>query len=342
MIKIKILFLLIPFFYNNIIFTVAAQNTAKQEISLSSKRLQIDWVGQIPAVKNDDNISNIAKRIFQFFTGKKKPIFSRPYSLLVQKNNQIYVLDQGRKSVIQINQELGKITQLQDKNSSPYPSLVGICSDKFGRILFTDSKLNKLFYLQNGKKTPQILNDTLRLNRPTGIAYSLKTNEIWVVETLAHRITILNDEGIPIKRIGRRGTLPGEFNFPTFIRIDRFGTVYVIDSMNFRVQIFNHHGEFSRAFGQCGDAPGYFAHPKAIATDSRGIIYIVDSIFHAVQLFDKHGNFLHTFGSQGTDSGKFWLPVGIFIDEKDQIFVADSYNKRIQIFRNTVSDINEK
>jgi len=84
-------------------------------------------------------------------------------------------------------------------------------------------------------------------------------------ETGAHRISVLNRKGEIIKRTGSRGNGPGEFNFPTFIWIDKLGNAYVVDSMNFRIQIFNKNGEFVSAFGEIGDATGYFARPKGIA-----------------------------------------------------------------------------
>ncbi len=56
------------------------------------------------------------------------------------------------------------------------------------------------------------LNDSLVLEQPTGIAYSALNNQIWVAETRAHRLTILNDKGEVIVKIGGRGIGPSQFN----------------------------------------------------------------------------------------------------------------------------------
>ncbi len=82
--------------------------------------------------------------------------------------------------------------------------------------------------LSADQKELRMLNDSL--DQPTGIAWSESTQEIWVVETHAHRVAILNSEGELIRRLGRRGSGPGEFNYPTFIWIDSFGNIYIVDS----------------------------------------------------------------------------------------------------------------
>lgn len=184
--------------------------------------------------------------------------------------------------------------------------------DKF---LIADSYLNKIFILSLKEKKCQALNDSIKLNRPTGISYNPVSKEIWVIETASHQVLILGNDGKLLKTIGGRGNGSAYFNFPTFVWIDGAGDVYIVDSMNFRIQIFNYKGEFITSFGEIGDASGYFARPKGIATDTYGHIYVVDGLFHTVQIFDKSGNFLYSFGGQGQENGKFWLPTGIYIDQ---------------------------
>ncbi|NOY61405.1 MAG: 6-bladed beta-propeller [Calditrichaeota bacterium] len=312
--------------------TVCGQYSLVSRDSSATKVPAIFWIDQIPSLKEKAKKKSFTRRLFQLFIGKKTPALIRPFSVYAN-DKKIWVLDQGKKTVLRIEEKVGKITQFFYDGSSGFPSLIDICGDDEGTVYFTDSKLNRLFYIRKKGKKARILNDSLQLNRPTGVAFSLKNKTIWVAETYAHCLTVLNTKGEVIRRIGQRGVLPGQFNFPTFIWIDNFGTIYVIDSMNFRVQIFDEDGNFISTFGKCGDAAGYFSHPKGIATDSRGNIYVADARFHAIQIFDKQGNFLDIFGNQGRGSGEFWLPSDIFIDKSDRIYVADSYNRRVQIFQ---------
>jgi DNA-binding beta-propeller fold protein YncE len=247
--------------------------------------------------------------------------------------NNFWVLDQGQETIYEVQKNKLQKPRAIKKKDNFFTSLVGVCSMPNGDILFTDSRLNKVFIIDHDKKKLASLNDTLQFQQPTGIAYSAASGEIWVVETGAHRVSVLGTNGELIKRIGNRGEENGQFNFPTSIWIDKDGDVYIVDAMNFRVQIFHKNGDFVTAFGEEGDASGTFARPKGIATDTYGNIYVADALFHVVQIFDRSGNFLYSFGKQGREKEEFWMPSGIFIDSKNYIYVADSYNSRVQIFQ---------
>jgi len=322
--------LLVTFFF---IDTCLAQGTTEIKHPGRLEKAEIQWVNQWPPVENKIKANGFSNQIKDFILGKKTHKIIKPVSILVDNQSMYWLLDQGNNSVFQVNKGVGEIPRFIKKRNTAFPSLVGICAFHNNEILFTDSYLNKIFLINSEKKECSVLNDSLKLEQPTGIAYSKMNKEIWVLETAAHRISILNENGQLIRKIGCRGNANGEFNFPTHIWIDKEGNAYVVDAMNFRVQVFNKEGEIISVFGLNGDATGYFASPKGIATDSYGHIYVVDALFHVVQIFDIKGNFLFTFGSQGHDQGQFWMPSGIYIDADDFIYVADSYNSRIQIFK---------
>lgn len=308
-----------------------AQDTTIAGSHLNSEENHIKWISQFPSpVKKKDK--RTINRIVDFLIGEKSVQgLNKPISILANNPDTLWIVDQINGTILKVQNQVGDIPRFMKKKTIDFTSLVGICSLPDNKILFTDSRLNKIFITSDDKV--EVLNDTLELNRPTGIAYSQANDEIWVVETKAHRIAVLDGKGRLKKYIGSRGTKPGQFNFPTYIWIDSDGIVYVVDSMNFRVQIFDKDGKLKFVFGEMGDATGYFASPKGIATDSYGNIYVSDALFHFVQIFDKEGNFLHFFGGQGQGRGQFWMPAGIFIDSNNYIYIADSYNVRIQIFQ---------
>ena len=312
--------------------TCHAQDTALIKSSEKAGKPEIQWVGQWPSIKSKSQKKEIKQQIKDLLIGKKKQELSRPVSVLAINQNFFWILDQENCSLFKVINDVGKIPHFIEKKKSNFSSLVGICNFH-NEILFTDSFSNKIFTINSEKKGCAILNDSLKLDKPTGIAYLPEKKEIWVVETGAHRILILNEQGQIIKKIGSRGIAKGEFNFPTHIWIDKKGNVYVVDAMNFRIQVLNKDGEIISVFGSNGNSPGYFSSPKGIATDSYGHIYVSDALFNVVQIFDINGNFLYTFGSQGHEDGQFWMPSGIYIDSDDKIYVADSYNSRIQIFQ---------
>lgn len=313
---------------------VRAQDTIK-----NGKLPYVRWVRQFPSIETNKTKQGFTKRIARIIFGKNPVVISKPINVFGENSKTFWVLDQGTGKIIQIHQNSAEIPRFLDKELTRFTSLVGICNMNNHGILFTDSRLQNIYLIDQSKRKLTPLNDSLSLKQPTGIAYSTLNDEIWVVETGAHRISVLNKKGEIIKRIGHRGNGNGEFNYPTFIWIDQLGNVYVVDSMNFRIQIFSKDGEFVSTFGQIGDATGFFARPKGIATDTFGNIYIADALFHVIQIFDKSGNFLYRFGEQGHGEGQFWMPAGIFIDDKNYIYVADSYNSRIQIFQLVNGDL---
>jgi streptogramin lyase len=308
--------------------TMAVKKPAKNENPI------ISWVGEYPSSSGKGK--KRAKTGFAdlVFGRQAASEMSKPVALLAESPDTMWVLDQGNGVIYRVRNKSGEIAHYRNKEYKSFASLVATCALPGDRILFTESHLNKIFLFTPAKKSLSVLNDSITFDRPTGIAWSEVTKEIWVVETNAHRISILNEQGRMIRRFGQRGTGPGEFNFPTSIWIDGSGTAYVVDAMNFRVQIFSKEGVFTGMFGQIGDATGYFARPKGIATDSKGNIYIADALFNTVQIFDQSGRFLYNFGEQGQGEGQFWMPAGIFIDRHDNIYVADTYNSRVQVFHN--------
>ena len=298
-----------------------------QKIEAQTPKIQ--WVKQFPSLKSSETGQSLTKKIFNFITGKPKETLIRPFAVYAKDSNNWLVLDQGKMSLLAVDLKKNRIHTIKED----FPSLVSICSNSRGRFFFTDSKLNKIFTFQEGSSKVSVFQNSLNLHQPTGIACSPITQDIWVAETKLHRISVLNSDGSIRMIIGKRGTGPGEFNFPTYLWIGNEGNVYVVDSMNFRIQILDGNGKVLSVFGEAGDASGYLSRPKGIATDSKGHIFVVDALFHTVQIFDRAGNFLFNFGEQGNQRFRFWMPTGIYIDNNDIIYIADSYNSRIQVFR---------
>jgi len=310
-----------------------AQNSSSNLVVKQDYFPHIEWVSFWPSEANGQQAKRFKDQINALFFGIKTPRLSTPVSILAANLNDFWVLDQGNKLLFEVKDGVGDIPHSVYKSDFDFSSLVGICAGSNSSILFTDSKSQKIFKYSPDEKKLLAMNNTIVLEQPTGIAYLTKRKEIWVVETKAHRISVLNEKGELVRSIGKRGTAPGEFNYPTHIWIDNKGNIFITDAMNFRIQVLNSDGEVISVFGQAGDSSGHFASPKGIATDSFGNIYVVDALFHVVQVFDIHGKFLCKFGNQGHGNGEFWMPSGIFIDSQDNIYVADTYNSRVQIFK---------
>ncbi|MDC0358620.1 6-bladed beta-propeller [Oligoflexia bacterium] len=293
----------------------------------------VNFVAAFSSSKDIDQAPGFGKSVFEFIFGEDDERLMKPVAVTVTSAGQIFIIDQGQRSLITIDREKKDFDSIESVRKQGLFSLVSVCQAWDDVLLFADSEKNKLFSIGRKKKRVRPFAASVTLNQPTGLAYHPLRDEVWVVETKAHRIVVLDRHGKRLRTIGARGTGKDDFNYPTSIWIDAAGTVHVVDSMNFRVKIMDGQGEVLSVFGEPGDSTGYVARSKGIATDSFGHIYVVDGLFHTVQIFDRKGVFLYNFGKQGGGLGEFWLPSGIFIDHKNFIYVADSYNARIQMFK---------
>ncbi len=268
-----------------------------------------------------------------FFMGADDVRIVKPMAVVVSPKGEMFVADPGSQGVHCFDRRRNKHRLIQGKDNMGLPSPVGMVIDKEGKVIVSDSSLDKLFRFNSCDGPAIAVALETDLKQPTGLAIDPQTGNLFVVETAMHRVSVFNEKGELINRFGHRGSAAGEFNYPTLIWRDEGGRLLVTDSLNFRVQIFDSGGHFQGKFGAPGDATGYQARPKGVATDNDGHIYIVDSLFHTVQVFDRAGRFLLNFGAVGHALGHFWLPTGIFVDDQQMIYVADSHNQRVQIFQ---------
>src|SRR5690606_15267462 len=104
---------------------------------------------------------------------------------------------------------------------------------------------------------------------------------IYVADAGAHHVAVFSPTDELLMTFGQRGAGPGEFNYPTYLALDRGGALYVSDSLNFRVQKLDPSGRPLLSIGQQGDMPGYFSQPKGVAVDSADRLLVVDANFEA-------------------------------------------------------------
>jgi len=279
----------------------------------------------------------IRKRVWQrlgaLFSGAREERLARPVAVVEATGNRLFVADPGVRGVHLFDIEAGDYRLIRGESDEPLPSPVGLAAGPSGEVYVTDSRRAALYIIEPWSNEAQEVSLDAVLSQPTGIAIDPPSGRIYLVDTGSHEVKIFARDGALLRRIGGRGTGPGQFNFPTMAWMSGNGELLVADSLNFRTQVFDTEGNFIREFGTTGNRAGYQPQPKGVATDSHGHVYIVDSMLHAVQIFDGSGTFLYRLGLLGEEPGQFWLPMGVFVGQQDTIYVADSYNRRIQVFR---------
>lgn len=274
------------------------------------------------------------KRFFSYLArGRSDRRMHRPYGVTSTREGIIAVADPDGACVHLFDTRRSRYEMLTGPKSRRFLSPVGVAAGPEGALFVTDSVLGLVFRYQGDGRWAPPLGGEGALERPTGIAWDGATERLYVVDTGAHRVTVFDRAGGKLRDLGRRGTKPGEFNYPVAIAVGPGGRLFVSDSMNFRVQIFRTDGTFEKAFGRPGASPGEMDKSKGIALDGDGHVYLAESLHDVIQVFDETGRLLTVIGGTGSAPGQFWLPSGLHIDEDGRILVADSANGRVQILR---------
>ncbi len=274
---------------------------------------------------------SIWRRVIVLFTGAPEPRVRQPYGVAVDGAGRLFVADMAARGVHVFDAKRRTYAFRDRARRTQFESPAGVAVSSDGGSFITDAASGALFHLDSTGR--EIWRAERVGQRPTGIALDATRGLLYVIDTPAHAVLVYDTLGALRRRLGGRGTAPGQFNYPTNIAVARDGTVYITDSMNFRVQSFGPDGTYRLSFGKHGDGPGELERPKGIAVDSEGHVYVVDGLRDVVNIYSPTGRLLLTFGSAGHGRGQFWLATGIAIDRHDRIYVADSFNGRVQIFQ---------
>jgi len=260
----------------------------------------------------------------------------RPFAVAGATLDRLLITDPGAGDVRLLDRPNKKYASLEGPSRQRLRSPVGAGVDSAGNLYVADSELGKIFVFRKNGHFSHFLGDAKGeglYKRPTGLAIDRASGEIYLTETLRHKVLVLDRQGGVIREWGRRGEGPGEFNFPVAVAIHA-ERVFVLDAMNLRVQVFTRQGRFIRAFGKLANEPGGFFRPKGLAYDARaGLLFVVDAMFEVVQAFTPEGKLAFAFGTPGAAPGQFRLPSGVLALDDGLLLVADPYNGRVQVFR---------
>jgi DNA-binding beta-propeller fold protein YncE len=298
---------------------------------------RVAWIKNIASYQDAGIAKGFWRRALEFFSGADEEKIVRPYGVIFDGNERLFIADPGMGVVHCMDIKGGRYTVIGGKEDSPLRSPIGLAEDEAEHLYITDSVTATVYIydIKEGTLKPFLAD---RLKRPTGIVFNEATKFLYIVDTIAGQVVAVDTAGKERNRFGTSGEGSVEFNHPTDIAVDDIGQLYITDPLNFRIKVFTPEGSLVNQFGAAGDAAGDMYKPKGLAVDSSGHVYVCDAMLDTVQVFDDSGRLLLTFGKAGTDNGEFWMPSGLFIDRRNYIYVSDTYNRRIQVFRFTAGE----
>ncbi len=268
--------------------------------------------------------------------------FDRPVDLVEDRDENIYVVDQGNNRIQVLDRRGRFVREWGGRGFSPgqLDTPVAITLDRTrGDLLVVDSRNHRI---QKFDKDGKLLLHFGRLgsrdgdfNKPSDVAVDKRGN-IYVADTGNDRIQKFDPAGKFLQEWSRfsrrRGT---ELSHPVSVAYSEegLGYLYVLNSPECRVQKFDGDGNLVSAWPMHRKGEGALCGPSRIRIEPRRYtVYIADTENDRVILFDKDGEPL---GDLKEGKVPFRKPEGLFISERfgEYLLVADTGNNLVQKFR---------
>ena len=135
-----------------------------------------------------------------------------------------------------VERTVGKTVQVDDPKTQPgvffFPS--GITTGPDGKIFVSDGDNRRV---QVFDKTGKFLHFINTSGVPRGIDMDAK-DRVYVVDTLAHNVSVYTTDGKSVVQFGAQGFGPGQFNFPNGVAIGPDQRIYISDRVNGQVQVW--------------------------------------------------------------------------------------------------------
>ena len=261
---------------------------------------------------------------------------NRPRGVVVTKNEEIVVAENGAHCITILNKEGKKVksfgTEGTKKGQFTKPRGVAISHD--GHILVTDDhRLQKLTFegvCVKSVGSSKTGNGPLQFTTPIGITVHPTTGQIFIADNNNHRIQVLNNDLTYSYIFGKKGSSPEQFYQPWDVTFDNEGHLYVADQCNHCIKKFTSTGQYVSTFSSHGSNPGQITRPSSIIIDNN-LLYVSELVNHRISIFDTNGCFIHCFGKRGSGEGEFYSPFGITIDSLGNLYVSDTDNNRLVV-----------
>ncbi len=180
--------------------------------------------------------------------------FAGPNGVVVDKSNNVYVVDSGNNRVQQFTYSPG------NSGFVTYVNQWGGAGSGNGEF-----------------------------NNPVGITEDANNN-LYVVDSGNQRVQKFTSSGIYLTQWGSQGANPGQFMFPNSAAVGQDGDIYVSDQVLNTIQQFNPNGAYIAQIGAPGTGNGQFSRSRGLAFDGCGNLYASDAGNNRVEKFGLNGS----------------------------------------------------
>lgn len=167
-------------------------------------------------------------------------------------------------------------------------------------------------------------------NRPTNMAVSPVSGDVYITDGYGNaRVHRYAPDGQHLVSWGEPGVLPGQFQIPHNVVVDRDENVFVTDRENNRVQVFDKDGNLQDIWRD-------IYRPQALCMDAAGTIYVGEmlqiaemqwapDLGHHLNVFSHAGKRLARLGDPdlGDAPTQFIAPHGFGVDSHGNLYVGE-------------------
>ena len=219
--------------------------------------------------------------------------FLRPHGICVDKNDDLYLID-----------DQGHMIEKRTKE---------------GKLIFRLGEKGKSSVRQSGDI----------FNLPTDAIVDPDTGDIFISDGYGNsRVHKFDTEGKYIKSWGEPGSDPGKFSLPHNIAITSDKRLIVADRENFRLQIFDTEGNFIDQWHIHHPMSVTTDKEDNIYVGEMGPPPVqegVKNLGNCVSILNSEGKLIERLGDDlpGSNDNQFVAPHGIAVDSKGSIYVAE-------------------
>ena len=259
---------------------------------------------------DDENLGTIGG------AGTAEGKFTWPASLIIDKEDNLYVSDEAAHSVSAFSKD-GEFLGRWGENGEGEGQLnrpSGIAFDAEENVYVADTLNHRV---QKVTKSGDFLSAWGQhgdgpgdFNMPWGITID-ELGDVYVADWRNDRIQKFSADGEFIFKFGASGSGKGEFNRPSGIAVDRDGDIYVADWGNDRVQLFDSEGRYVEKF--LGDS--------GLSVSARQYVLANTITLRLREMADLEA------------TRRFRAPISVRVDDEGRMFVPDFGSHRIQVYK---------
>ncbi|XP_067946574.1 protein lin-41-like [Watersipora subatra] len=297
----------------------------KIEVSSSASMMSLETANSLTKLKLT-HMNTVGSK------GTKKLEFILPGSVCVDRENNVYVADEGNNRIQKISKD-GQCIDVFNWSASK-SCIAGVAYDPMSNCLLVPRaatehgilKCSEFSYVTlEGEENARFIVPGMQGGL---FACCNKTGTILVSDIIKKSVFVIKDS-----RVLMEITSDENLKQPAFCAFGKDDEILVVDSVRKVVAVFDHHGNYIRDIGAKDEESSIeLKKPCGIAIDqSCGIIAVTDWSGDKIVLYSYQGKVLAT-------AGGFKCPHSVTINDNHRLVVTDSWNNQLKVFAYSETD----